>query len=86
MTAILVVMLLVEFAAFVLFRERGVTRLYWYPVSYALVGLAGYDTVKRLPLVWGAAIGALLAGITSVLSWKIGAYALEGVFPRRLIP
>lgn len=78
MAAVLALMLLVEFASFLLYREQGLMRLYWIPLSYGLVALAGYDTVKRLPLVWGAAIGALLAGVASVLSWPIGAFVLDG--------
>ena len=41
MSGILLLMLLAELAAFVLYREYGVNRLYWVPVSFALVALAG---------------------------------------------
>ncbi len=80
MGGILAVMLLVELAAFFLERDFGLNRLVWYPVSYGLVALAGYDTVKRLPLVWGALIGAVLAGTASLLSWPTGARVLDGSF------
>ena len=78
MLGILALMLLVEFASYLLYRERGLARVLWVPVSFALVALAGFDTVKRLPLVWGALIGALLAGATNLLSWPIGSYVLYG--------
>ncbi len=78
MLGILTLMLLVEFASYLLYRERGVARVLWVPVSFGLVGLAGFDTVRRLPLVWGALIGALLAGVTNILSWPIGSYILDG--------
>lgn len=80
MTGILLVMLLVELAAYVLYREYGVNRLYWVPVNLALVALSGYDTVKRLPLVWGAFIGAILASATNLLSWPTGSLVADGVF------
>jgi hypothetical protein len=79
-TVVLTLMLLVEFAAFVMYRESGVNRLYWVPVSFALVGYAGFDTVSRLPLIWGAFIGGVLAGITNVLSWMIGSLVNDGKF------
>lgn len=78
MLGILMLMLLAESASFLLYRERGVARVLWVPVSFGLVALAGFDTVKRLPLVWGALVGALLAGLTNVLSWPIGSYILDG--------
>ena len=80
MSGILLLMLLVEFAAFVLYREYHVNRLYWVSVSFALVALAGYDTVKRLPLVWGAFIGAILASAANLLSWPTGSLVADGVF------
>lgn len=80
MSGILALMLFVEFLAFVLYREYGLNRLFALPISFSLVALAGYDTVKRLPLIWGALIGALLAGVDSLISWPIGAYVLEGAF------
>lgn len=73
-------MLLVEFAAFMLYRDHGINRLLWVPVSFGVVAFAGYDTVKRLPLIWGALIGALLAGATSFLSWMIGSFVAVGRF------
>ena len=78
MLGILSLMLLVEFTSYLLYRERGLARVFWVPLSFGLVGWAGFDTVKRLPLVWGALIGALLAGATSLLSWPIGSYVLNG--------
>ena len=78
MSGLLLLMLLVEFIAFALYRDAGVSRLPWVPVSVGLAALGGYDTVKRMPLVWGALAGALLAGITNLLSWVIGAVVLQG--------
>lgn len=78
MFGLLLLMLLVEFVAFVLYRDAGMSRLPWVPVSVGLAALGGYDTVKRMPLVWGALAGALLAGITNLLSWVIGAVVLQG--------
>lgn len=79
-SGILMVMVLVEFLAFVLYREFGLTRVLAIPVNFALVGVAGYDTVKRLPLVWGALVGSVVAAATNLVSWPIGAYVLEGSF------
>jgi hypothetical protein len=73
-------MLLIEFFAFVLNRESNLSRLYWVPVSFALVACAGFWTVSRLPIIWGAAVGGTLAGITNLLTWPIGAFVLEGAF------
>lgn len=78
MLGLLLLMLLVEFAAFVLYREAGINRLLWLPISFGLVALGGYDTVKRMPLVWGALVGALLAGTANLLSWMIGALVMQG--------
>ncbi len=75
---ILALMLGIEIVAFFLERDQGFSRLVWVPVSYAMVALAGYQTVKRLPLVWGTLAGSLLAGTTSVLSWLAGGYVLDG--------
>lgn len=88
MTALIVLMMVVEYLSYLLYRELGVTRLYWYPVSYGLVALAGYDTVRRLPLIWGALAGAVLAGVTSVLSWPVGSFVLDGAlrFPQEADP
>ncbi len=80
MVLFLALMLLVEFVSFLLYRTWGVNRLFWYPASYGLVAFAGYATVKRLPLVWGAFAGALLAGVTSLCSWPVGSFVLDGVF------
>jgi hypothetical protein len=77
---VLALMVLVEFLAFLLYREYGTNRLFGVPISFALVALAGYDTVKRLPLVWGAMVGGLLAGAASLISWPIGSYVLSGAF------
>lgn len=79
-TGVLLVMLLVELIAFWLARDYGINRLFWVPVSFALVAFAGYDTVKRLPLVWGAVVGALLAGSANCVSWMIGSYVMDGEF------
>lgn len=76
----LALMVLVEFVAFLLYREYGVNRLFAVPISFALVALAGYDTVRRLPLIWGALVGALVAGATNLMSWPVGSYVLSGVF------
>ncbi|MBC7843630.1 MAG: hypothetical protein H7099_15020 [Gemmatimonadaceae bacterium] len=78
MSALVVLMLVVEYLSYLLYREFGVARLFWYPVSCALVALGGYDTVKRLPLVWGALAGAVLAGVTSLVSWPLGSFVLDG--------
>jgi hypothetical protein len=77
---VLALMLLVELGSFLLYRERGLNRLFWVPLSFGLVAVAGFDTVKRLPLVWGALTGALLAGVTNLLSWLIGAWVMDGRF------
>ena len=76
----LALMVLVEFVAFLLYREYGVNRLFGVPISFSLVALAGYDTVRRLPLIWGALVGALVAGATNLISWPVGSYVLSGVF------
>lgn len=78
MSGILAAMLLVEVASYLLYREQGLARVLWVPASFALVALAGFDTVKRLPLVWGALVGAVLAGVTNLLSWPIGSLVLDG--------
>ena len=80
MSGFLALMVLVEFLAFVLYREYGVNRLFALPISFSLVALAGYDTVRRLPLIWGAVFGALLAGADNLISWPIGSYVLDGSF------
>lgn len=80
MLGILLAMMLVEFAAFLLYRDYGINRLYWVPVSFALVAFAGYDTVKRLPLVWGALVGATLACTANVLSWPTASLVQDGAF------
>jgi hypothetical protein len=80
MAGVLALMVLVEFAAYLMYREMGVNRLLWIPVSFGLVAFAGFDTVRRLPLVWGAFVGGLLAALTNLLSWPIGAFVAEGQF------
>ena len=80
MSGLLLLMLLVECIAYVLYRDAGMSRLPWVPVSVGLAAFGGYDTVKRMPLIWGALAGALLAGITNLLSWVIGAVVLQGKF------
>lgn len=77
---IFALMLSVEFCAFLLYRQNGTSRLIWVPVSFALVALAGYDTVRRMPLIWGAAAGGVLAGTVNCLSWMIGSYVSDGKF------
>ena len=80
MAGILASMLLVEYLAYYMARAGGVNRVLWVAPSFALVALAGYDTVKRLPLVWGALVGGFLAGVANLISWQIGAFVLEGRF------
>lgn len=80
MLAVLLVMLLVEFASYFFALESGVNRLFWVPVSFGLVAYAGYDTVRRLPLIWGVIVGAVLAGLTSMVSLLIGTYVVDGHF------
>ena len=80
MLIVLLVMLLVEFASFVFVIEYGLNRLYWVPVSFLLVAYGGYDTVRRMPLIWGVIVGAVLAGSTSMLSLMVGSLVLEGRF------
>jgi hypothetical protein len=77
---ILAIMVMVEFAAFLFNRELGINRLYWVPVSLGLIAFAGYDTVRRMPMIWGATISGLLAGFTSVISWMVAEYVLHGSF------
>jgi hypothetical protein len=78
MAGILCVMLFIEYITFVFYRSSGINRFVWLPVSLALVALAGFDTVSRLPLVWGAFSGGLLYGLTSIGSWVIGSWVLQG--------
>ena len=80
MLAIMLAMLLVEFAAFFFALENDVNRLRWVPLSYALVAYAGYDTVRRMPLLWGAVVSGALAGIVNTISWLIGSFVAEGRF------
>jgi len=80
MFAVLLTMLLVECAAFFFAIGSGVDRLYWVPVSFGLVAYAGYDTVRRFPLIWGVVIGGVLAGGVSMVSLLIGSYLLDGHF------
>ncbi len=75
---ILLLMLCIEIVAFYLERDQGISRLYWVPVSFAMVALAGYQTVQRLPLIWGTLAGVLLAGTTNVLSWIAGGFVNDG--------
>lgn len=77
---VLALMVLVEFLAFLFYREYGTNRLFGVPISFSLVALAGYDTVKRLPLVWGAVVGGALAGAANLISWPVGSYVLSGSF------
>ncbi|HYW49315.1 MAG TPA: hypothetical protein VE861_01845 [Gemmatimonadaceae bacterium] len=88
MFGILLGMLLTELLSYWLAFEYGVNRLVWVPLSFALVALAGYETVRRLPLVWGALIGGVLAGITNLLSWLIGSLVQNGrlAFPDEAPP
>ncbi len=78
MLAVLLVMLVLEFASYYLAIESGINRLYWVPVSFALVAYGGYDTVRRMPLLWGVVVGAVLAGLTSMVSLLIGTYLVDG--------
>jgi hypothetical protein len=80
MSAILGTMLLVEFASYFFATESGWNRLYWVPVSFLLVAYAGYDTVRRLPLIWGVVVGVVLAGTVSMVSLLIGSYVIDGQF------
>lgn len=80
MLIILLAMVLVEFASFFFVIEHGLNRLYWVPVSFLLVAYGGYDTVRRMPLIWGVIVGAVLAGSTSMLSLMVGTLVLEGRF------
>lgn len=74
MFAIYGLMLVVELLSYWLRRQFGLSRLIWVPVSFALVAYAGYETVRRLPLVWGAVSGATLAGAANVVSWLLGSW------------
>ena len=78
MLGVLAAMLFVEYITFVISRETGISRFYFLPLSLGLVAFAGYDTVARLPLLWGSVVGGTLYGITSILSWEIGNYVLRG--------
>jgi hypothetical protein len=80
MGGVLLLMLAVEFASFFLYREYGWNRLVWVPLMFALVAFAGYDTVRRLPLVWGGVVGAVLAGLANLLEWPIGSLVAYGAF------
>jgi len=80
MSAILGAMLLVEFASYFFASESGWNRVYWVPVSFLLVAYAGYDTVRRLPLVWGVVIGTVLSGTVSMVSLPIGSFVINGQF------
>ena len=80
MSAILGAMLLVEFASYFFASESGWNRVYWVPVSFLLVAYAGYDTVRRLPLLWGVVIGVVLAGTVSMISLLLGSYVMDGQF------
>ena len=80
MSAVLLAMLLVECAAFFFAIDSGINRLYWVPVSFGLVAFAGYDTVRRMPLIWGVVMGGVLAGGVSMASLLIGSYLLDGRF------
>ncbi len=73
-------MLLIVWIGFVLYRQRGINRVYWAPLNLGIVAVAGYDTVKRLPLVWGALVGGLLAGIVDLLTWPVGSVVADGAF------
>lgn len=78
MVAVFLAMLLVEFGSYFFAFESGVNRMWWVPVSFGLVAYAGYDTVRRMPLLWGVVVGAVLAGLASIVSLFIGTYASEG--------
>ncbi|MCC7053883.1 MAG: hypothetical protein IT355_11535 [Gemmatimonadaceae bacterium] len=80
MVGILLMLLFVEYITFVFYRESGINRFFWLPLSVGFVALAGFDTVSRLPLIWGAFVGGLLFGLTSVISWEIGSFVLMGRF------
>lgn len=80
MLAILLAMLLVEFASYFFALENGLNRLVWVPLSFALIACGGYDTVRRMPLLWGVVIGAVLAGLTSMMSLLIGTFVVDGHF------
>jgi hypothetical protein len=76
----LALLALIEFGAFLCYREFGWNRLYWVPASLAVIAFAGYDTVRRMPIIWGATVSGLLAGTTSVLSWMIAEWVMNGSF------
>ncbi len=80
MLGLLGAMLVIEYVAYLLARESGVSRIYWVAPSFGIVALAGYDTVTRLPLIWGALVGGALAATVNVISWAVGALVLEGRF------
>ena len=80
MLSILLAMLLVEFAAFFFAHENNINRLLWVPVNYLLVAYAGYDTVRRMPLLWGVVVSGAMAGIVNSVSWLIGSFVVEGRF------
>jgi len=78
MAGYLAAMLLVVWIGFVLYRQSGIDRVYWVPVNFGIVAVAGYDTVKRLPLVWGALVGGLVAGIVDLCTWPLGTLVGQG--------
>jgi hypothetical protein len=78
MLAVLLAMLLVEFASYFFALEHGINRMLWVPVSFGLVAYAGYDTVRRMPLIWGVVVGGAMAGATSMVSLLIGSYVSDG--------
>lgn len=81
-------MLLAELLSYWLRQAFGMPRLFWVPVSFALVAYAGYETVRRLPLVWGALSGAVLAGAANLVSWPLGSWVGGGAlrFPDEAPP
>jgi hypothetical protein len=80
LAGLFVVLLLVEFASYMATSNQPAMRVVFAPVFFAIIGVAAFITVKRVPLVWGASVAAAMGGILSLLTYPIGNLATRGSF------
>jgi hypothetical protein len=73
-------LVLVEFASYMATSAQPTLRVLFAPVFFAIIGIAAFVTVKRVPLLWGAVVAGCMGGVMALLTYPIGNLAMRGSF------